>query len=354
MSFKFRKMMAFTAAASLSLAALAGCGGSSSSAPAATEKQTQAASEAASEAASGAEGGKVYQIGICQLVQHDALDRATKGFEDALVELLGEGNVEFSEQNAQGDSQNCASIANQFVSDGKDLIMANATASLQACSNATKDIPVVATSITSFASALDIELDANGCTGFNVTGTNDLAPLDQQAQMIADLFPEVQQVGLLYCSAEANSAYQIEHIEGFLDTLNIAYKEYSFSDSNDLQSVVTTAVSDCDVMYIPTDNTAASNTELIDSVTRPAGVPVIVGEESLCRVCGLASLSIDFYDIGHRAGEMAYEILVNGADPATMPVEDPDPESLDKVYNPELAKVLNITLPEDYEELNLD
>lgn len=283
-------------------------------------------------------------------MQHDALDRATQGFEDALTEKLGD-NVEFDYQNAQGDSPTCATIANQFVSDGDDLIMANATPAIQACSNATTDIPVVGTSCTSFASALNIELDDNNCTGMNVTGTDDLAPLDEQAQMVKDLFPDASQVGILYCSAEVNSVYQAENIEKAFDDLGIAYKEYTFSDSNDLQSVCTTAVSESDVLYTPTDNIVAANTELIDSIARPAKVPIVAGEESQCIEAGLCSLSIDFYDIGYRAGEMAYDILVNGEDPATMPIEDP--QTVKKVYNPEIAEDLGITMPDDYEAIDL-
>ena len=187
-----RKMLSAIACAALAMGCLASCGSNTNSSVANTT--TESAAENTSTAAA---DDKVYQIGICQLVQHDALDRATQGFEDALVKLLGENHVAFNVQNAQGDSQTCATIANQFVNGGVDLIMANATAALQACSNATSTIPVVGTSVTSFAAALDIELDANGCTGINVTGTNDLAPLDQQAQIIADLFPDVKQVGIL-------------------------------------------------------------------------------------------------------------------------------------------------------------
>ena len=344
-----KKLLAVFAAASLAAATLMGCGSGSDTkqtteTPAAETSSTEAAGETEASA-----DGTVYNIGICQLVQHDALDRATQGFQDALVDLLGEDAVNFDVQNAQGDSQTCATIANQFVASGYDLIMANATASLQACANATSDIPVVGTSITSFASALDIELDENACTGINVTGTNDLAPLDEQAKMLADLFPDVKQVGILYCSAEVNSVYQAEHIAEYFDEMNINHKDYSFSDSNDLQSVVTVAVSECDVLYIPTDNTAASNTSVIDNVARPAGVPVIAGEEGICKGCGLATLSISFYDIGYRAGEQAYDILVNGADPAAMTVEDP--ASVTRMYNADIAADLGIEFGDDYNVL---
>ena len=330
-----RKMLSAIACAALAMGCLAGCGSNtnSSAANTTTESAAENTSTAAAETASDstAADGKVYQIGICQLVQHDALDRATQGFEDALVKLLGEDHVAFNVQNAQGDSQTYA------------------TAALQACSNATSTIPVVGTSVTSFAAALDIELDANGYTGINVTGTNDLAPLDQQAQIIADLFPDVKQVGILYCSAEVNSVYQAEHIAAYLDDLNIKHKDFSFSDSNDLQAVTNNCVSECDVIYVPTDNVVSSNQSIIDAVARPAGVPIICGEESQCTGCGLASLSIDFYDIGYRAGEQAYDILVNGKNPAEMPVEDP--QSLTRIYNPQIASDLGITLGDDYQAI---
>ena len=345
----FRKFIAAVACTAMAMGCLSGCGSKGST-------KAETAASVASETATGISSvanentdDRVYQIGICQLVQHEALDRATNGFKDALIELLGEDHVEFNVQNAQGDSQTCATIANQFVTNDVDLIMANATAALQACSNATATIPVVGTSITSFAAALDIELDENSCTGINVTGTNDLAPLSDQAQIIADLFPDVRQVGILYCSAEINSVYQAEHIAEYLDELNINHKDYSFSDSNDLQAVTNNCVAECDVIYVPTDNVVSSNQSIIDAVARPAGVPIICGEESQCTGCGLASLSIDFYDIGYRAGEQAYDILVNGADPATMPVEDP--QTLTRIYNPEIAADLGITLGDEYQAI---
>lgn len=322
------------------LGLLAGCGGSSAG--------KAAASETASE-------DTVYEIGILQLVQHEALGQATQGFEDALTELLGEDHVVFDLQNAQGDTAMCSTIANQFAADGKDLILANATPSLQACANATKEIPIVGTSITSFSSALDIEMGEGdqALTGINVTGTNDLTPLARQAQQLHDLLPDAQHVGILYCSAEVNSVYQAEHIAQTFDELNISYENFTFSDSNDLQSIVHAAVSKCDVLYIPTDNTAASNAGLIDSVARPAGVPIITGDDGTCKGCGLACLAINFYDIGYRAGEMAYDILVNGTDPATIPVEDPAEEALSYVYNPVIAEDLGFTFGEEYTALDV-
>jgi putative ABC transport system substrate-binding protein len=285
-----------------------------------------------------------YHIGICQLVQHPALDAATKGFRDALTELLGD-KVIFDEQNAAGDSPTCATIVNNFVANNYDLIMANATAPLQAASAATTKIPILGTSITDYATALEIK-DFNGSTGYNVSGTSDLAPLDKQASMIKELFPNVKQVGILYCSAEANSKYQVTVIEKSLDSLGIKYKEYTFADSNDIQMVVTSACETCDVLYIPTDNTAASNTSIIDSVASAKKIPIICGEEGICKGCGVATLSISYYSIGYVTGQMAYEILANGADIKKMEVKYA--EDLTKEYMESRCKALGVTVPSDY------
>ncbi len=291
-----------------------------------------------------AEEEQTYLIGICQLVQHDALDAATEGFKDALTELLGD-SVTFDEQNASGDSATCITIVNSFISEEVALIMANATAALQAAQAGTADIPILGTSVTDYATALDIS-DWTGATGINISGTSDLAPLDGQAEMIQELFPDATTIGLLYCSAEANSVYQIEVIEGYLTEMGYTCERYSFTDSNDVASVTTNACEACDVLYIPTDNTAASCTEAIRNVVEPAGVPVVAGEEGICSGCGVATLSISYYDLGYATGEMAYEILVNGADVTTMEVQYAP--SFTKEYNAELCEILGVTVPDDY------
>ena len=292
--------------------------------------------------------GDTYTIGICQLVQHEALDAATQGFKDEIVKELGEDAVTFDEQNAQGDSNTCSTIINSFVSNNVDLILANATPALQAAAAGTSDIPILGTSVTEYGVALGLD-DFDGTVGGNISGTADLAPLDEQAAMLQELFPDAKNVGLLYCSAEANSQYQVDTVKAALEDLGYTCEYYAFSDSNDLSSVVTTAADASDVIYVPTDNVVSSNQSIIDAVARPAGVPIICGEESQCTGCGLASLSIDFYDIGYRAGEQAYDILVNGKDPATMPVEDP--QSLTRIYNPQIASDLGITLSDDYQAI---
>ena len=287
---------------------------------------------------------ETYAVGVCQLVQHPALDAATQGFQDALSEKLGEA-VTFDVQNASGDSNTCSTIVNGFVSDGVDLIMANATPALQAAVAATGDIPILGTSVTDYATALDID-DWSGATGINVSGTSDLAPLDQQAAMLNELFPDARTVGLLYCSAEPNSKYQVDVITGYLTDLGYETVEFTFADSNDVASVAQSACDGSDVLYIPTDNTAASCTEAIRNVVEPAAVPVIAGEEGICKGCGVATLSISYYDLGYATGEMAYEVLVNGADVATTDVAFAP--NVTKEYNAELCEALGVTIPEDY------
>ena len=288
-----------------------------------------------------------YTVGICQLVQHDALDAATKGFQDALTEKLGD-KVEFDLQNASGETTNCTTIVSKFVSDNVDLIMANATPALTAAANATTDIPIVATSVTDFATALDIE-EWTGVTGCNVTGTADLAPLKEQANMVKELCPDAKTVGLLYCSAEANSKYQIDIISKELKDLGYEVKEYSFVDTNAVTAVTQQAVADCDVLYAPTDNTVASNAEAINNIVEPANIPLIAGEEGICKGCGIATLSISYYDLGYKAGEMAYEVMVNGADPATTEIAYSD--NTTKKYITDRAAALGVKIPESYEAI---
>ncbi|MGN0312230.1 MAG: ABC transporter substrate-binding protein [Lachnospiraceae bacterium] len=325
-----KKLLSLLLVASMAVSLVA-CGGSDSA-------------DNSSDDASASSDGQKYTIGICQLVQHPALDAATQGFQDALTEKLGDA-VSFDLQNASGESTNCATIVNGFVSDGVDLILANATAPLQAAASATADIPILGTSVTDYATALELS-DWSGVVGGNISGTSDLAPLDQQAAMLNELFPDAKNVGLLYCSSEANSIYQCTKIEEYLKEYGYNVTWYAFTDSNDVTSVTQTAADASDVIYIPTDNTAASNTEAIANVLLPAGVPAVTGEEGICAGCGVATLSISYYDIGYRSGEMAYEILVNGADITQMAVEYAP--TVTKEYNAANCEALGITIPDDY------
>lgn len=288
--------------------------------------------------------GTTRHVGICQLVQHVALDAATQGFQDALKEKLGDAVV-FDLQNASGDTNTCSTIMNNFVSNNVDLIMANATPALQAAVASTGDIPILGTSVTDYATALDIS-DWTGATGINVSGTSDLAPLDQQAAMLHELFPEATKIGLLYCSAEPNSKYQVDVIRGYLEDMGCTCTEYTFADSNDVASVAQNACDGSEVIYIPTDNTAASCTEAIRNVVEPAKIPVIAGEEGLCKGCGVATLSISYYDLGYATGEMAYEVLTGGADVTSMAIRFAP--NVTKEYNKELCDLLGVVIPEGY------
>ena len=291
---------------------------------------------------------KTYRIGICQLIQHEALDAATQGFKDALTKKLGD-KVTFDDQNASGEATNCTTITSKFVSDKVDLIMANATDALAAASQATDTIPIVATSITDYATALGMN-DWTGKTGFNVTGTSDLAPLNEQAAMLVELVPDAKNVGILYCSGEKNSKYQATAVTAELKKSGITVKEYTFVDTNDINSVANQVVADkCDAVYIPTDNTAANNAEAINNVLEPAKIPVIAGESGICAGCGIATLSISYYDLGYKTGEMAYEILVNGANPAEMEIQYAGDFS--KLCVPTRAAAIGVTIPEGYEAI---
>lgn len=326
----FKRISALAVAGVMTAASLAGCG----TAP-------------ADDAGTAATGDKTYKIGLCQLVQHPALDAATQGFQDALTEKLGD-NVTFDLQNASNDSATCSTIVNQFVSSGADMIFANATPALQAAAAATADIPIIGTSVTDYATALDID-DWTGATGRNITGTADLAPLAEQAAMFKELLPEAKKIGMLYCSGEANSKYQVDIVTEELNKLGYECANYPFADSNDVAAVTQSACDGCDAIYIPTDNTAASNTELIANIVVPANVPVIAGEEGICEGCGIATLSISYYSLGQVAGEMAYDVLVNGADPSTMEIKYAT--DLTKKYVKERTDAMSITIPDGYEEL---
>lgn len=294
-----------------------------------------------------AEGNKTWTVGICQFTRHNALDAATQGFKDSLTEKLG-SQVIFDEQNAQGDYATCTAVINRFVTQDVDLILANATAALQTAVTATDQIPILGTSITEYGAALQMD-HFDGTVGGNVSGTSDLAPLNEQAAMIYELFPDSRTVGLLYCSAEPNSEYQIDVMETELEALGYECSRYAFSDSNDISSVTLQAAAQCDVIYVPTDNAVASNAELIANICVPDGIPVIAGEESTCLICGVATLSIDYYDLGYKTGDMAARILTEEADISEMPIEYADTST--KRYNQEICEKLGIDIPDDYELL---
>ena len=316
---------------------LAGCGGAGSS----------AAGGSSSSPAAGSDGSKVFQVGVLQQMEHEALGAATQGFQDALKEALGD-QVEITVQNAQNDSNTCTTIATSFVSSGMDLIMANATNALQAAAAATDTIPILGTSITEYGVALSLT-DFDGTVGGNISGTSDLAPLDQQAAMLQEWFPDAEKVGLLYCSGEPNSQYQVDAVKAELEGMGYTCTLYPFSDSNDLATIATSAAAESDVIYVPTDNTVAANTGIVDGICRPAKIPVIAGEEGICAGCGVATLSISYYDIGYKTGEMAAQILTGEADISTMKIEYAP--QFTKKYNAAICEELGLTAPEGYEAI---
>ena len=316
-----KKMMKLTALMLTAAMAMTGCGGGSEDA---------------------ADSDAAYKVGIVQQMEHAALDAATQGFQDKLTELLGD-DVAFDYQNAQGEQTNCTTIATKFVSDGVDLIMANATTALQSAYAATADIPIVGTSVTDYVTAGVV--DSNEAPGRNVTGVSDLSSIDAQIDVLLQFCADDAKVAIVYCSAEPNSIYQADLAEKYLKSLGRDYAVYTVADSNEIQAVLTNAVSECGAVYIPTDNTLANNMEIVKNVTVPAGVPSFGGAEQMCAEGALATLSISYYDLGVKAGEMAYEILVNGADPAEMPIEFVS-EGITPKYNPAIADALGVAVPE--------
>ena len=290
-----------------------------------------------------------YTIGICQFMPHPALDKATEGFQAAVKEKMGDA-VTFDVQNAAGEASNCTIIVNGFVSSDVDLIMANATPAVAAAYNATETIPILGTSVTEYGVALGIE-NFSGTVGANVSGTSDLADLALQAEMVTQWVPTAKKVALLYCSAESNSKYQVNEVQKVLEGKGLECQQFAFADTSDLMAVTTSACDYADVIYVPTDNAVANNASAIDSICRPAGVPIIAGEADTCSGCGIATMSIDYYDLGYKTGEMAVEILMNGADITKMPIEYTPAEKVAYLYNEEICNELNIAPLEGYEKL---
>ncbi|MBR5452108.1 MAG: ABC transporter substrate-binding protein [Clostridia bacterium] len=278
-----------------------------------------------------------YTVGVCQLVQHPALDAATQGFKDALTAEMAGKTITIEVSNANNEPAVCTTIVTNFVNKNVDLIMANATPALTAAVSGTSTIPVLGTSITEYGVALGID-NFSGLVGGNVSGTSDLAPLDEQAEMITSLFPEAKTVAMLYCSSEPNSAYQVKKVKEFLEAKNITVIDKSFSDSNDVNTVAAAAAAEADVIYIPTDNTAAECATAINGVI--GDTPVVAGEAGICSGCGVATLCIDYYDLGVATGKMAAKILKGEAKIEEMPIEYS--ATFTKKYNAAKCAQLNI------------
>ena len=285
-----------------------------------------------------ADGDAAFKIGVLQLTEHPALDAANKGFV-AAVEEAGIGAA-ISQQNAQNDQSACQTIASKLVNEGCDLILAIGTPAAQAVAGATADIPVIGTAITDFAASGLVK--DNDAPGGNVTGTSDMNPVADQIELLGRLAPDAKEVGLLYCTAESNSKLQIDLAAAELEKLGMKGVEFTASSSNEVQQVAESMVGKVDAIYTPTDNTIASAMATIATIANEAGVPTVCGEVAHVEAGGLASLSINYEELGRRAGEMAVRILTEGADPAGMPIESMGAAECDLVYNGQTAEVLGI------------
>lgn len=331
-----KKFFTMVAALAMSSIMLAGCGGDANQATEGNTDNTQAESAQAMETP--------VDIGIIQLMEHQALDASREGFISALEEAGytdGE-NINIEIQNAQGDQSNLKTISQKFVSDDKDLILAIATPAAQAIATETKDIPILVTSVTDpKESGL---VDSNELPNCNVSGTSDLTPVKEQFDLLTKILPDAKKVTIMYCSGEQNSVIQADTAEAAAKALGLETERKTVTSTNDVAQVTESVIGTCDAVYIPTDNVFASSMPLVSSITNPAGLPVIVGEKGMAEGGGLASVAIDYTDLGHLTGEMAVEII-EGADIKTMPIRyTANPEL---VINETAAAELGITIPED-------
>ena len=289
-----------------------------------------------------------YSVGIVQLMQHVALDQATQGFQDALKEKLGD-KVSFDVQLASGEPTNCTTIVTKFVNDGVDLIMGNATPAVIAAKEATSTIPIVGTSVTDYVAEEAAIVASNEAPGGNVTGYSDLSDIAAHVDLTKKLCPDAKTVAIIYCSAEPNSVIQGKQAEELYQAAGLTTVTLTASDITTISSVVTSACDQADVNYIPTDNLFAENMESVKNIAEPAKIPVICGEGGMVQSGGTATVSIDYYTLGLRAGEMAYEIMVNGADPATTPIGFMSADDMELVINEENVAAIGLTIPEDLE-----
>ena len=320
-----KKIIAMTIAAMMLLAMLSGCG------------STEAPAD---------DTAKGYKVGIVQLMQHVALDQATQGFQDALTEKLGD-QVSFDIQLASGEPTNCTTIVTKFVNDGVDLIMGNATPAVIAAKEATATIPIIGTSVTDYVSPEAAIVASNEAPGANVTGYSDLSDIAAHVDLTAKLCPDAKTVAIIYCSAEPNSVIQGAQAKELYEAAGFTTVILTASDVTTISAVVTSACEQADVIYIPTDNLFAENMESVKNIAEPAKIPVITGEGGMANAGGTASVAIDYYVLGYRAGEMAYEIMVNGADPATTPIGFMTADDMELIINEENAAAIGLTIPED-------
>ncbi|MEA4971786.1 MAG: ABC transporter substrate-binding protein [Candidatus Metalachnospira sp.] len=277
---------------------------------------TACGSSASSTQQPAANSEKVYKIGVLQLTQHAALDKCNEGFFAALDEAGIK--YEADQQNAAGEQSACQTIAEKLVNDGNDLIYAIATPAAQAVAGVTTEIPVVVSAVTDPAESGLVA--SNDAPGGNVTGTSDLTPVKEQIQLLKQVLPEAKKVGILYCSAESNSEIQAEMARQACKDNGLESIDFTVSNSNEIQTVVESMVGKVDAIYAPTDNTIANGMATVSMVATDNNLPIICGESGMVDAGGLATYGIDYYKLGYMAGQMAIQILVDGKDPATMPI----------------------------------
>lgn len=286
-----------------------------------------------------------YKIGILQLVEHPALDEANRGFVDGLKEEGFEDgkNIIIDYQNAQGEQANCITIAQKFINDRSDLILAIATPAAQAVANLTKDIPILITAVTDPA---DAKLVAdNNLPGGNVTGTSDLTPVKEQMDLLKRLIPNAKRVAFLYNSSEQNSKFQVDIARKKAEEIGLTTRDATITNPNEIQQVVQNLIGKVDVIYVPTDNMVSAGMPTVASITEPAKIPVICGEEEMLPRGGLATYGINYYELGKLTSKQAVKILKGESKPADMPIEYL--ENLTLKVNIEAAQKLNITIPND-------
>lgn len=339
---RMNKLTAISMAAMMVAASLSACGSSSTptaTTAAATEAATtEAAAETTAAAAEAAADGKTYKIGVLQLVQHAALDKTNEGF----VQALDDAGISYTidQQNASGEQSACQTIAEKFVNDGDDLIYAIATPAAQAASAATTTIPIVLSAVTDPAESGLVA--SNDAPGGNVTGTSDLTPVKEQIELLQQLLPDAKNVGILFCSAESNSEIQAQMAREACDAAGLSHEDYTVSNSNEIQTVVESMIGKVDVIYAPTDNTIAAGMATVASVATDNKIPVICGEEGMVNEGGLATYSIDYYQLGYMAGEQAVDILTNGTNPGDIPIGYLSADKCTVVVNQETADTLGI------------
>lgn len=336
-----KKLFAVALSVVMAAGLLAGCGSEKEAA----EKQEVSESTEAEDPAESNEGsetaaGEIYNIGVLQYVQHDALDAANEGFFKALDDLDISYNAD--QQNAAGEAASCQTIAQTLVNNGSDLIFAIATPAAQSVAGETSDIPIVLTAVTDPAESELVE--DNEAPGANITGTSDLTPIKEQIDLLKEIIPDVQKVGILFCSAESNSEIQAQMAREALDALGIEHEDYTVSASNEIQAVVESAVGKVDALYAPTDNEIAAGMATVSMIANDNNIPVICGEEGMVNQGGLATYGINYFELGYMAGEMAAKILTEGADPAEMPIGYLAAEKCALTINEETAESLGLDL----------